>query len=54
MIMKTVLKLALAVGCNNVTDHHAPLIAASTEDHTDKSTYDVLGRFIYFEIAKKF
>ena len=44
----------LAVGCNNVTDHHAPLIAASTEDHTDKSTYDVLGRFIYFEIAKKF
>jgi hypothetical protein len=44
----------LAVGCNNITDNPPPLIAASTEDHTDKSTYDILGRFVYFEITKKF
>jgi outer membrane receptor protein involved in Fe transport len=42
------------VGCNNVTDNGAPLIASSTEDHTDKSTYDILGRFVYFEVSKKF
>lgn len=44
----------LAVGCNNITDNTAPLIASSSEDNTDKSTYDILGRFIYFEISKKF
>ena len=44
----------LAVGCNNVTDNPPPIIASSFEDNTDKSTYDVLGRFIYFEISKKF
>jgi len=44
----------LAVGCNNVTDNAPPLIASSFEDNTDKSTYDILGRFIYFEISKKF
>jgi iron complex outermembrane receptor protein len=44
----------LAIGCNNITDEQAPLIASSTEDNTDKATYDILGRFIYFEISKKF
>ena len=44
----------LAVGCNNITDNIAPLIASSSEDNTDKSTYDILGRFIYFELSKKF
>ena len=44
----------LAVGCNNVTDNIAPRIPSSSEDNTDKSTYDILGRFFYFEIAKKF
>ncbi len=43
-----------AIGCNNVTDEPAPLIASSFEDNTDKSTYDILGRFIYFEVSKKF
>ena len=42
------------VGCNNITDNLAPFIAGSTEDNTDKSTYDILGRFIYFEVSKKF
>ena len=44
----------IAVGCNNVTDELPPLIASAFEDHTDKSTYDMRGRFVYFEISKKF
>jgi outer membrane receptor protein involved in Fe transport len=42
------------VGCNNITDNDPPLIASSFEDNTDKSTYDLLGRFVYFELSKKF
>ena len=41
-------------GINNLTDNIAPLIASSSEDGTDKGTYDILGRFFYFEVAKKF
>jgi len=44
----------VAVGCNNITDNTAPFISSSSEDNTDKSTYDILGRFVYFEISKKF
>lgn len=44
----------VAVGCNNITDNLAPLIASASEDNTDKSTYDILGRFVYFEVSKKF
>ena len=44
----------LAVGCNNITDEEAPLVASSFEDNTDKSTYDIIGRFVYFEVGKKF
>ncbi len=44
----------IAVGCNNITDNIAPLMASSSEDNTDKSTYDIMGRFIYFELSKKF
>jgi len=44
----------IAVGVNNITDNDPPLIASSFEDNTDKSTYDIIGRFVYFEIAKKF
>src|SRR6185503_12371444 len=44
----------IAFGVNNVTDNIAPLIASSSEDGTDKGTYDILGRFFYFEVAKKF
>ena len=46
--------LRLAVGVNNVTDNEPPLIASSFEDNTDKSTYDIIGRFVYFEVSKKF
>ena len=45
----------LTIGCNNVTDNLPPLIGdGSFEDNTDKSTYDIIGRFIYLEVAKKF
>jgi len=44
----------LAIGVNNLTDNEPPLIASSFEDNTDKSTYDIVGRFVYFEISKKF
>jgi len=47
-------KTRIAVGCNNVTDEVPPIIASSFEENTDKSTYDILGRFVYFEVAKKF
>jgi hypothetical protein len=46
--------LRLTLGCNNVTDNMAPFIAGSTEDNTDKATYDIMGRFLYVEVAKKF
>ena len=35
-------------------DNEPPLIASAFEDNTDKSTYDIIGRFIYFEVSKKF
>ena len=41
-------------GVKNLTDNIAPLIASSSEDNTDKGTYDILGRFFYFELAKRF
>ncbi len=44
----------LTVGCLNFTDSDPPLIAAAYEDNTDKSTYDILGRFVYFEISRSF
>ena len=42
------------VGCDNVTDNDPPLIAGAFEDNTDKSAYDIIGRFVYVEISKKF
>jgi len=44
----------LAVGCNNITDNLPNLIASSSEDNTDKGSYDIIGRFVYFEFSKKF
>lgn len=46
--------LRLTAGCNNITDNIAPLIAGGPENYTDKNVYDILGRFVYFEISKKF
>jgi iron complex outermembrane receptor protein len=47
-------KMTAAVGVNNVTDEAPPFIPSSSEDNTDKITYDILGRFVYFELSKKF
>jgi iron complex outermembrane receptor protein len=44
----------LAIGCNNVTDSKPNLIASSSEDNTDKGSYDIIGRFLYFEVSTKF
>jgi iron complex outermembrane receptor protein len=44
----------LTVVCNNVTDNQPNLIASSSEDNTDKGSYDIVGRFVYFEFSKKF
>ncbi len=44
----------VAIGCNNITDSDPPLIASALEDNTDKGTYDIMGRFVYFEISKSF
>ncbi len=44
----------VTVGVNNVTDEAPPLISSSSEDNTDKASYDIIGRFVYFEVSKKF
>lgn len=44
----------IAVGVNNISDEAPNLIASSSEDNTDKGSYDIIGRFLYFELSKKF
>lgn len=44
----------LAVGVLNAFDMTPRLIADAVEDNTDKNNYDVLGRFVYVEVSKKF
>lgn len=44
----------LTVGCLNIADAQPPVISDAVEDNTDKNVYDILGRFIYFEVSKKF
>jgi iron complex outermembrane recepter protein len=44
----------LAVGCLNICDQQPPLISDAVESNTDKNVYDTMGRFVYFEISKKF
>ena len=45
--------LTLAVGCNNVFNMQPPFISGANSN-TDLSLYDGFGRFVYFEISKKF
>jgi iron complex outermembrane receptor protein len=42
------------VGVLNIGDETPRLIPDAVEDNTDKNNYDVLGRFVYFEVSKKF
>lgn len=46
--------LRCTIGCNNITDTPAPLIAGGPNEYTDNNTYNPLGRFVYFEISKNF
>jgi len=43
----------LAVGCNNIFDADPPFVNGANSA-TDLSLYDGFGRFVYFEISKKF
>jgi iron complex outermembrane receptor protein len=43
----------LAVGCNNIFDKDPPFVNGANSA-TDLSLYDGFGRFVYFEISKKF
>lgn len=43
----------LAVGCNNIFDER-PSFVDGANSNTDLSVYDPFGRFLYFEISKKF
>ncbi len=45
--------LTVAVGCNNIFDRVPPFIAGANAN-TDLSIYDPYGRFLYFEVSKKF
>jgi iron complex outermembrane receptor protein len=44
----------VTVGINNVTDEKPPLISSSSEDSTDKAVYDIVGRFVYVQVSKRF
>jgi iron complex outermembrane receptor protein len=46
--------IALLAGVNNLTNKTAPYIPDGNEDNTDKRSYDIVGRFYYFEVSKKF
>jgi outer membrane receptor protein involved in Fe transport len=43
----------LAVGCNNILDRTPPFVEGANSN-TDLSVYDPYGRFLYFEVSKKF
>jgi iron complex outermembrane receptor protein len=43
----------VAVGCNNISDQDVPFVVAN-EDNTDKQTYGILGRLVYFQVSKTF
>jgi outer membrane receptor protein involved in Fe transport len=45
--------LSVAVGCNNIFDRTPPFVAGANSN-TDLSLYDPYGRFVYFEVSKKF
>lgn len=45
--------LTVAVGCNNIFDKTPPLVD-NANGNSDLSVYDPYGRFVYFEVSKKF
>jgi len=45
--------MTVAVGCNNIFDRVPPFLF-NANANTDLSVYDPYGRFLYFEVSKKF
>jgi len=45
---------SISVGANNLFNKGAPFMTSSNEDNTDKQTYDIIGRFFYVQLTKKF
>jgi hypothetical protein len=45
--------LTVAVGCNNIFNRQPPEVLGANSN-TDLSLYDPFGRFVYFEVDKKF
>lgn len=53
--MMSMLKgVSISAGVNNLFNKGAPFITSATEDNTDKQTYDMIGRFFFVELTKKF
>jgi iron complex outermembrane receptor protein len=46
--------VGVLVGVNNAFNKTAPYIPTGNEDNTDKRSYDIVGRFFFFEVSKKF
>ena len=46
--------LRVAIGVNNITDEQPEFLPSSAEDNTDKANYDIIGRFFFFQVDKKF
>jgi outer membrane receptor protein involved in Fe transport len=47
-------QLSVGIGVNNLFNKKPPFIPSAAEDNTDKSTYDIIGRFYSFDITKRF
>ena len=46
--------LSVVAGVNNAFNKIAPYIPTGNEDNTDKRSYDIIGRFYFLELSKKF
>jgi iron complex outermembrane receptor protein len=46
--------LSITVGMNNLSNRGPEYVPSSTENNTDKINYDIIGRFTYVYVSKKF
>lgn len=53
-VMSVLNGVTITAGANNLFNKSAPFITSATEDNTDKQTYDMVGRFFFIEVGKKF
>jgi hypothetical protein len=52
-VQKLLDQLTITVGCNNMFDEQPPFMSGANST-TNLAVYDPYGRFVYFELAKKF